>query len=348
SELNLALTADTGLSVTGTMAGTLSDVGSVAGDILLLKNAAGEYSFDASRLELPVLGELVGDLSFDLNPQTDAQNTVTSLFADEVVLSGNGIGMSVPTAYGSAVISDASLALLLKDDPASTDPLWALSATADLAISGIPGMELSGEQIGFVYNATGQSVDHTATFTDGSQLQMQATAEQVMQLNGALTVDVEGVGQLAGELHFAQDQQTLTLSDNTVITTDRFVISGEDTALEIDAINGGDFSLQGANFIYGQVINQADAAQSWNALTLEADAVSLTGLPDLSLSGTNFSLATSQSDQTTAVNWAEQSLSLDTDSGSLSLDLTADQLGAFSASGALTLAMADSAQITGE
>ncbi|MDX1320023.1 MAG: LEPR-XLL domain-containing protein, partial [Oceanospirillum sp.] len=85
SELNLALTADTGLSVTGTMAGTLSDVGSVAGDILLLKNAAGEYSFDASRLELPVLGELVGDLSFDLNPQTDAQNTVTSLFADEVV-----------------------------------------------------------------------------------------------------------------------------------------------------------------------------------------------------------------------------------------------------------------------
>ncbi|MBU6191113.1 MAG: hypothetical protein KGR68_17480, partial [Betaproteobacteria bacterium] len=189
--------------------------------------------------------------------------------------------------------------------------------------------------------------------TSTRTLDMEGSAGAQTRVTGQVTLDAYGFVRVQGGFSFEKSTTTVTTAQGVDVAVDQLTV-GVGAVDAFVGVKGGTadaVGLQVEDLDFGLAIyterspGAGQAARKWSAMTGAAGAVSLVGISDVTLSGTNLSLAINRAaaDGTVLDFAAARTRSLSTGPGtSVSLDLAGSAGPQLKARGTLTLGVFES------
>jgi hypothetical protein len=241
-------------------------------------------------------------------------------------------------------------------DASDGDRYWnALQASAStVTATGLDGVTLSASDLAVEINrpdSTGQVIDWASLPLSVSSdpaapsLDMDGQLGSLVQASGTFAIGVNGFFQVGGSLALRRSSGSVTLADasNTTTAVDLLTIGGQGLSA-FAGVNGGTanavgMALSGVDFALALASSQADPTRKWTALSASAASSSFSGVPGVSLSGSNLGVSINRPDKNgVLIDFAAAPLTVRTGpSTTRSLDLTGQSGPLLEVSGALAL-----------
>jgi hypothetical protein len=192
-------------------------------------------------------------------------------------------------------------------DASDGDRYWnALQASAStVTATGLDGVTLSASDLAVEINrpdSTGQVIDWASLPLSVSSdpaapsLDMDGQLGSLVQASGTFAIGVNGFFQVGGSLALRRSSGSVTLADasNTTTAVDLLTIGGQGLSA-FAGVNGGTanavgMALSGVDFALALASSQADPTRKWTALSASAASSSFSGVPGVSLSGSNLAV----------------------------------------------------------
>jgi hypothetical protein len=283
---------------------------------LTLDGAQGELMRASGRLTLDVFefAQFEGDVAVEQSTAQvrvtgDSINTDVNLLTVGVSNASGFLGLNAGTvdAVGLSA-TGVNLALVVASDVAQAARQWtALQATVSTAsFSGVDGLTLDASNLAVTINqpnAVDQKVIDWAAKTltvptgtsDSVTLNMAGSAGDLLRVSATLDIDVFDFFRVSGSFALEKQVQTLTLSDGSTISADTLTVG----AVNVNAFAGinGDsddatgLDLKGVEFALLIATDKAHTDRQYTTLQAGADLADFLGVTDLTLSGSDLSVA---------------------------------------------------------
>ncbi|MEI7702281.1 MAG: hypothetical protein WCK86_20965, partial [Planctomycetia bacterium] len=285
-----------------------------------------------------------------------------------------GVNGGTDEAMGLA-LGGVNLGIVVATSQADSSLQWtALKATAgNVGFVGIDGLTMSATDLtvdisrpdknGGLVNFSASPLSVVTGPSSTMTLNYAAADGPILRASGTLDVDLFGFVSLRGSFAVQKSETQVTLADtnSTSLDVDLLTIGARDVNA-FAGVNGGSsdrmgLSLTGVEFGLAVATSKTDASRRWTALSARAGSVEVVGLPDVTISATDLSLAVNRADsQGTVIDFSKDMVFIETGTVTLegesfvsgvALDFDGSRGPLLEAAGTMTLGVGGFFNVTG-
>ncbi len=256
-----------------------------------------------------VSGDFAFEKSLSLLTLADGQHVEAELLTIGASGSSAFAGLNGGSADQLGLsLSDVGFALVVASDQSTPSRSWtALKANAgSIELTGLLSISATGENVSVEINRAagdGSLIDFLAQpleiptgLTTTQTLSMDGSVGSLIRASGTLDIAVGDFVQFSGDVAFETSRRNnVSLADGSSVNLDQLII-GTNGVSAFAGNNGGTdnavgFNLEGVDLALILSSNAAQPSQKWTSLQADARTVEFVGLPSITASGTDLSVA---------------------------------------------------------